>query len=462
MASGENAPQSEATTPAPGPGPHGEASTRVETVAPGASELGAQLSGLLRTTGVMHSLLVAASGAAVCAGVGLVLAVVTGEQSVLDRRGDGDLLTESLDQATGLVLPPFTFPGSGEESLRLSPLLYALVPLAGCAAFAFAMRSRTAPLEGRQRLAWGAAVGLPFALLMLLLAVFAGTGKDTVEPGLGAVFVLSLLWGGLGGLAGTVLALRRDVGAEWGQQALSGGAAPRATSIIGGLVRPFLVLLAIATLLGTATVVVQTFRDPGNTRELSDRSLATDLLDAVLYSGDHGVHAIELGVLAPFEKPEEFGAQGVPIPVTDSPELLRGPDDTYNLFDFSDAVPTWAFAGVLLLILPPVALTLYGGFALARRQAPNDPLVGAAWGALVGPAWGIAVAVLDGLLPPVPYGAAEGEGAFISLMIGGALLGGLGGFLAGGGPGAVSAASERRRQRASQAQATPPPNPPSG
>ncbi|CAN5126836.1 hypothetical protein BH20ACT20_BH20ACT20_11960 [soil metagenome] len=63
----------------------------------------------------------------------------------------------------------------------------------------------------------------------------------------------------------------------------------------------------------------------------------------------------------------------------------------------------------------------------------------AAWGALVGPVWAVTMALLDALATKQVFGNPEGESVFVAFLPGGALLGGLSGFLAGQGTGAREA-----------------------
>ena len=63
------------------------------------------------------------------------------------------------------------------------------------------------------------------------------------------------------------------------------------------------------------------------------------------------------------------------------------------------------------------------------RSIIEGPLKAAVWGAIVGPVWAIATGILGGLVQDTLYGHAQGESVFGLVLVGGALIGALGGFL---------------------------------
>ena len=85
---------------------------------------------------------------------------------------------------------------------------------------------------------------------------------------------------------------------------------------------------------------------------------------------------------------------------------------------------------LVVLIGITVSAALFAGFTVARDRAASTPVLGAAWGALVGPVWAITLALLNGLLQDTLYGHAQGESVFGIVLVLGALVGALGGFLA--------------------------------
>ena len=78
----------------------------------------------------------------------------------------------------------------------------------------------------------------------------------------------------------------------------------------------------------------------------------------------------------------------------------------------------------------PLSAALFAGFTVARERAAASPALGAAWGALVGPVWAITLALLNALLQDTLFGHAQGESVFGIVLVLGALVGALGGYLA--------------------------------
>ena len=74
--------------------------------------------------------------------------------------------------------------------------------------------------------------------------------------------------------------------------------------------------------------------------------------------------------------------------------------------------------------------TSVSGCSPAAIEATTSPVMGAAWGALVGPVWAIALSLVNALLQDTLFGHAQGESVFGIVLVFGALIGALGGFLA--------------------------------
>src|SRR6185295_3151217 len=92
----------------------------------------------------------------------------------------------------------------------------------------------------------------------------------------------------------------------------------------------------------------------------------------------------------------------LPLPVEKAHKLInvdrKKQEATYRVFDYADAMPTWAFVLWIVIILPiPILLALYAGFSMARTAGARDPAQGALWGAGAGPIWAIAVVILNAL-----------------------------------------------------------------
>jgi predicted membrane protein len=96
---------------------------------------------------------------------------------------------------------------------------------------------------------------------------------------------------------------------------------------------------------------------------------------------------------------------------------------------------------LVLLVGLPLCGALFAGFTVARERAATSPVVAAAWGALVGPVWATGLAIVNALLQDTLYGHAQGESVFGIVLVFGALVGALGGYLAAG-PNRASAGDE--------------------
>ena len=106
---------------------------------------------------------------------------------------------------------------------------------------------------------------------------------------------------------------------------------------------------------------------------------------------------------------------------------------TYRLFDYRDGVSAIVFLLMLVLLVGlPLCGALLAGFTVARERAASTPLLAAAWGALVGPVWAITLALISALLQDTLFGHAQGESVFGIVLVLGALVGALGGYLAAG------------------------------
>src|SRR5262249_28154958 len=148
----------------------------------------------------------------------------------------------------------------GASSGRIAPMVFALIPIA---AVAYATRWQLTRTEGARplvRLAWAAAVGLPFGLLMLAVAVIGGSSDATnVSPSAGGAFGLGLLWGVIGGLigAGPTLPLGND-------PSRLPPIARRILATAAATLRPLAALLIVCAAIGLVGWVVQVGADVDN------------------------------------------------------------------------------------------------------------------------------------------------------------------------------------------------------
>lgn len=404
--------------------------------------------------GVQFAALSALIGSAIVLAASFLLAIAIPSESFIDISGEdsSDLLRETLMYATTTTLASFElgFDG-GELSIRIAPLLFVLFPIGGCALGANFMATRTAGLPSSLRYAWGAGVSIPFALAMLVLSLLAGSLSDangSLSPAEGSVLVLSLLWGAVGGIGGTAWALRGEAPPFAADSPID-----RSFATASAIFRPLAASLAILSLFAVLLWGVQIVRDASEARE--DRSLATALVDDVLFAGDLGYRYQALGtgaelglfnedfagaVLATTSIDDEGESGGavarfLPIPIAQSKseKLIeeQGVDilgAEFRVFDYGNVLPAWAFAPILaVLLIVPAFFALYAGFAVSRANGAMTSLAGAAWGALVGPLWALALALLNSLTQDLGFGQVDGDSLFVLTLFVGSALGALGG-----------------------------------
>jgi hypothetical protein len=402
-------------------------------VAPGAGELADQLLVHLRAPGVALAGLSALIGAGVCLLAGLLLAIVLPNASFLAVGGGAGLVKEAMAQAVSFSQANLSL-SVGGGTVRTVPVLFVLIPILGVAAGASALAPRTAGMPQRQRLLWAAASGLPFALLMLVLALSLGGTQfaffdQDVEFSAGSVFLLSLLWGALGGLLGTLYALRAA------GEPIANPLPPvqaRYAGLAWAALRPLLLALVAVGLLCSLAWVVQVVRER-DYRGSPPRSTVIAIGEQVAYAGDHAIDTLPLGAGA---SERLSGYAAVPIAPSRIFDLPDNPSvdspSTYNLFDFNDTMPVYLFVPMLVALIGIVALlALYAGFAVARAAGERRPDRAVAWGAAVGPVWALTMVLLAALARKgvVGFGDPNGDSLFLAFLLGGALLGAMGGLL---------------------------------
>jgi zinc-ribbon domain len=411
-----------------------QAAERVEQLNPGAGELAGQLASQLRTPGVLAAVVVGVAGLVGALVVGLAIALLAiGDSSAIGFSGDPiGIVKETLLHATQAVGAAITI--SGEEfnyTVLSTPLLATVLVVAVIAGAAYLQARRLTAMAPLARIAWCVAGAVPFALLMLIVAVAARADVEgaALRASAGSVFGLSLLWGALGGAIGSVLAVRRSTPEQ------AGGILPAAVrpfaAVAAAVLRPLGFVLIIAAVAATIVVGVQTARNAGDV--VGARSTVGAVIENSTFAVEHGVHAIALGTFARFEDEEFRSAGSMPIPVTKVDRISSR--DGYRLFDFSDGMPALVFIpGMLLLIGLPVLGALYAGFAAARAAGARSALQGALWGAAVGPVWAITLALLNTLVSKTPeyplFGRADGGSVFGFMLLFGLVIGAFGGALA--------------------------------
>lgn len=399
--------------------PGGRAAERLDQIGPGAGELAGQIATQLQTPGVVAAGLSALLAAAALFVVALVLAIVFPDNSLIGAVGtEVGLVTEAFRQMARSLLVNF---GTGDSSGRVGPALLVLLPIAGCALFSASQARRTRSMSPIQRLLWGAATGVPFALLMLIPALASGDA----DPSIGGTIFLGLVWGAIGGTVGAFVIARREGALPTPD---SPGRAQRILPVAIAALRPLGLAIAVSALIGTTAWIVQAVREEPIARfglTETTRSLPVAVADNALYMVEHGVHFTELGAGATFRL-----AGGSPIPVNDADEL---PSESFRMFDYRDNMSAYLFIPLLILLIAiPAMMALYAGFATARAVGAATPIMSAAWGAAVGPVWALVMVLMNALVKTnlSLFGEASGDSVFGVFLLGGAVLGALGGFLA--------------------------------
>jgi hypothetical protein len=387
------------------------------------AELVGQLGQLGQTPAVIAAGVIGIGTFAVVFVVGFVLAALPDASLIGFLGADAGYVEEAFRQMVQLVLAGFENDSLFDvfkSTSRVAPGLFALVPTFTALYLARAQLTRLKGSSLGLRLGVAAGGALVFALLMIIPALLTGD----IDADVGQTFTYALFWGLVGALTGTVLAAPPEPGAV--------PVPSRGRVVIAAVLtalRPLGLALLVTTVLGTALWIVDVAAD-GDAR--GSRSLPIALVDTTLYAVDHGVHSFELGTLAAFERrqlrPEVLS---LPLPADKPGEIVGTTSDPLRLFSYRDGASAIVFL-LMLVVLMGIAVTsaLYAGFVVARERAAASPALGAAWGALVGPVWAITLAIVNGLLQDTLFGHAQGESVFGIVLVFGALIGALGGFLA--------------------------------
>jgi zinc-ribbon domain len=407
--------------PTPEPAPAADPPRRSP---PPQAELVDQLGRLGQTPAVVAAGVIGAGTFAVVLVAGFVLAALPDASLIGFLGSDAGYVQEACRQMAQLVLAGFendSLFDAFRHTSRVAPGLFALVPTFTALYLARARLGRLRGTPLTMRLAVAAGGAFVFAFLMIIPALLTGD----VSASVGQCFGYGLLWSLIGSLTGTVLAAPPAVpGDEISPRARAAGAA-----VLDAL-RPLGLLLLVTTVIGTAVWIVEVASD-SSTR--GSRSLPIALVDTALFSVDHGVHTLELGTLAAFEgRGLQPAVLNLPLPA-DQPNDVLANGPTYRLIDYRDGASAIVFLLMLVVLVGmPLCGALFAGFTVARERAAASPALAAAWGALVGPVWAIALALVNALLQDTLFGHAQGESVFGIVLVFGALVGALGGYLAAG------------------------------
>jgi hypothetical protein len=405
------------------------AARRVETVQPGAGELAAQLGQQLSTPGVVVAGLSGLVALAACLVVGLVFAIMTPDDSIIGSfSADTDVLGETLRLAVGTTMARF---GEGGFTTTVMPVLMLLVPLGASAVAAYLLTARTAGLSVWARLLWPMGTGPVIAVPMLILALVADADEASFSAG--SVLLYSLLWGALGGFAGTFVALRRS-----SPQMLQGLVPPALSWGLRSVTVPLRtlgLLLAVTGAIGLAMWEVQSLRDePFAT---GGRDIPNAFVENVLFVGEFAVVFAGLGTFSevtsgalPVDTSEVDFSASEPDELSDAEDFAPTSEaEAVRLFAYSDALAPFVFIPMLIaLIALPIIAALYAGFATARSMATPSQAASAGWGAVVGIVWALALVVIRAI---GNVDVLVGDSLFGGVLLVGTAAGAIGGLLAG-------------------------------
>jgi hypothetical protein len=394
--------------------------------------LAGQGGGSALLAGALAASVVALAGWAACLACGVVLALFPenwylGWLSHPAFAGDDTtLLGRALDQAVAVLRVRIDVLDPVGRSINLTPLLLLLVPLAALALTAGRATRWLGALRPRARLWWGVAAAIPFAALAALTASRTGDVGASSDSALR----FGLVWGAIGGLAGTLHTLRRTVvyadtymAERWDDRLRLAGAA----------LRPLGVLVLFTAVVGALAWSVQAVRDNAIAR--SGRPTAAAVIENVPYAGEHGINYAALG--AGVELSLDNDGPALPaVPVDDPQEVdgvgidpLSGAFGAYRIFGFADAMPVPLFALLAIALIGAVlAAALYAGMAVARAARAENPATGAVFGLLVGPIWAIVAWMAVQLHSPLPGLPGQASTFLMALLVGG-IAGAVGGAL---------------------------------
>ena len=269
---------------------------------------------------------------------------------------------------------------------------------------------------------------------MIIPALLTGD----INASVGQAFGYGLLWALIGSLTGTLLAAPPTAPADQ----VSPRARAAGSAVLAAL-KPLGLVLLVTTAIGTAVWIVEVATD-GSTR--GTRSLPIALVDTdAVRRRPRRPHA-RARLARRLRAPRARAGGAEPAAAGRGARRRASPTRaTYRLFDYRDGVSAIVFLLMLVLLVGlPVCGALLAGFTVARERAASTPVLAAAWGALVGPVWAIALALLNALLQDTLFGHAQGESVFGIVLVLGALVGALGGYLAAG---AIRSDASRRGRR---------------
>lgn len=407
----------------------GAAADRIESITPGATELADALAARLKTPAVATALIGGAIAAAACFVVGLVFGVIFSDNSALGAVDSGKgIITAAFAQMLNFIQVGYSSVG------KLGPAIFLIFPIGACAVAAATQAHRTRGLRPEIRLAAGAGVGVVFGVLMLIPALAAGSlANSQSDPSVFGAVMLGIIWGMIGGLAGTYVATRGQLGAVATPGALRNPTVSVVTRTVLTALRPLGVALIVLTLIGTFVWAEETLRS----KDLrGGEPVITATVDDAAYALEHGMHWTELGFTTAFRAGlgglGSTDAHALPVPVNTSKLAPHvNSNGVFRVFTLSHGMAIYTFIPLLILVIGiPLLLALYAGFAVARLNGAPTPLHGAAWGAVVGPVWALSMVILNALIGKIFFGHAQGDSVFGRFLLFGLVVGAIGGLIA--------------------------------
>lgn len=355
--------------------------------------------------------------------VGLAIAVLTPDRSLLGIAGsDAGIVKETLRDTVALTMARYGFESFG---FPLLPFTFAIVPPL---ATAFAVRrhvGRLGDLPQRQRLVLAVLPAVLLAIAVATLGAFAG--GDDVGFRTGSVVLFSLMWGVLGGL---IAAARVGEGPVQYLPSALPAATRRWVGLAISALMPLAAVLAACGLIGVLSWEAQIIR--GESAAVGGRAKATAIAETPFFIGQYAITFAALGTFAQFEPAVgEDGFSSAPIPPNDNGRL-SGLAEKYRIVGFHRAIP-FALYVFLLILLPGIVLLVgcYAGYATAVAARATSVGAAAVFGATTGLVWGLVLVALRAIAAERTI---DGDSLFVATLLLTAAAGALGGALAGSRP----------------------------
>lgn len=404
--------------PPPGAGAAAGATRRAEQVVPDARQFASAIGQGLNTPGVSLAL--------VTGGVALGVSLVIGAVFALTLGGSNDSLVGApLTVADGGLKEIFMATvGTTMARMRLAeyaawvlPSVFVIAPVGGAALGAWWQAERTQGMKSLPRIAWGAAGGVPLAIGMVIIGLLSAGGDQWLGYNVAGVFLLSLLWGALGGACGTLLAIRP----------LEPTALPDRLTVAAGLMRAPLVSLAavltVAGFFGTAGWIYSTIA-----KSFSEtQKTLPGIVDSILLSGNYAITGADAGMFAAFHPSASMALPPSRDLLVSAPrEFFLAGGSPIRIFDYNEFYAVWLLIPTLIIFVGvPLIAAVYSGYSTARSAGSRSPAAAAAFGAITGVVWTIILTIASAIFSV----GVVGGSVFGLVLLVGVVCGALGGFL---------------------------------